>query len=76
METHPRTVQKILGIKDVNHYVNQNYTVPGNPTEHELDAFLAAFTGLLCLDDCYMELENPEEGSIILPGTDCLKQFL
>ncbi|MEN6329264.1 MAG: DUF429 domain-containing protein [Methanobacteriaceae archaeon] len=72
LETHPRTVQKILGITDINQYVNEHYDLSVNPSEHELDAFLAALTGVFYLNDCYLELGDPDEGTIILPGTDCL----
>jgi predicted nuclease with RNAse H fold len=73
VETHPRTVQKMLGIEDVAHYINQNYDVSGKQNEHELDAFLAAVTGVFYLEDCFLKLGNPEEGVIILPEKDCLK---
>lgn len=70
LETHPRTVQKMLGIDDLGDYVNRHYEIKIKPTEHELDAFLAAYTGVFYLNNCYLELGKPEEGTIILPGKD------
>jgi uncharacterized protein len=72
LETHPRTIQKMLGITDINQYVNDRYELDVKPSEHELDGFLAALTGLLYLEDCYLELGDPQEGNIILPENDCL----
>lgn len=70
LETHPPTVQKILGIEDINQYVNEHYELSVNPSEHELDAFLAALTGVFYLNGCYIELGDPDEGTIILPEND------
>lgn len=70
LETHPRTVQKMLGITTINQYVNDRYKPNINPSEHELDAYLAALIGVFYLNNCYIELGNPEEGIIILPGKD------
>jgi uncharacterized protein len=74
IETHPRTSQKILGFKDQTHDLNQFFKFPDDATQHELDATLAALTGLLYLKNCYMEFGDPEEGTIIIPkGHRCLK---
>jgi len=71
LETHPRTVQKMLGITDLIQYVKDRFELDVKPSAHELDGFLAALTGLSYLEDCYMELGDPQEGTIILPEKDC-----
>jgi hypothetical protein len=71
LETHPRTVQKMMGITDINQYVNDRYELDIKPSRHELDGFLAALTGFLYLENCYLELGDPQEGTIILPEKDC-----
>ncbi len=75
-ETHPRTAHKVLGwekgkLKDnLGHY----FPLPPDHTEHELDALVAAMTGFFYLNDCYLELGDTDEGTIILPrGKDCLE---
>lgn len=73
IETHPRTSQKMLGLKDP-HDLSRFYKLPRDATEHELDAALAAVTGFLYLKDCYLELGDPEEGTIVIPaGKNCLE---
>jgi predicted nuclease with RNAse H fold len=71
LETHPHTVQKMLGIEDINDYVIQRYEIKVKPTEHEFDAFLAAYAGIFYLNHCYIELGKPDEGTILLPDKDC-----
>ena len=75
-ETHPRTAHKILGWEkgklqdNLGHFL----PLPSNHTEHELDAAVAALTGFFYINDCYLELGDVDEGSIILPGgKDCLE---
>lgn len=73
IETHPRTSQKMLGLGSSEH-LSRFFKLPGHATEHELDALLASLTGLLYLNDCYIELGNPEDGIIIIPrDKSCLK---
>jgi predicted nuclease with RNAse H fold len=66
IETHPRTSQKMLGFKDPSD-LSRFYKLREDATEHELDAALAAVTGLLYLKDCYLELGDPDEGTIVIP---------
>ncbi|MDD1774120.1 MAG: DUF429 domain-containing protein [Methanobacterium sp.] len=73
IETHPRTSQKMLGL-DLIEDLEKILTIPGNPSEHELDALLAAITGYLYCKGCYIELGAPDEGIIIIPrDEDCLQ---
>ena len=72
-ETHPRTVQKILGFGDLKKDLEKYFLIPSNPSEHELDGILAALSGFFHVNDCFMELGDVDEGTIILPqGRDCL----
>lgn len=74
IETHPRTNQKILGIKDVEEDLGRFLEITGAPTEHTLDAALAAVTGYLHLKGCTLQLGDPQEGIIVIPkGSECLK---
>jgi uncharacterized protein len=70
---HPRTVQKILGFDDLYPDLNRYFRLPYEIMDHELDAALAVLTGFFYLKDCYMEMGDPEEGTIILPKMECLK---
>jgi uncharacterized protein len=54
IETHPRTVQKMLGIEEISQYLNDRYDVRVKPSEHELDAYLAALTSVFYLNDYYL----------------------
>jgi uncharacterized protein len=73
IETHPRTSQKMLGFKDRSD-LGRFFKLPPAANEHELDACLAALTGYLYLQDCYLELGEPREGTIIIPkGEVCLE---
>lgn len=67
IETHPRTSQKQLAIKDIKKDLSRIYKLPNDPTEHELDALLAAVTGYLYLKGKCIELGDPEEGVIVIP---------
>lgn len=75
IEVYPRTVQKILGFNDLYPDLNRYFKLPTEVTDHELDAALAALTGFFYLKDCHMELGDPEEGTIILPKRECLKEM-
>ncbi len=75
IETHPRTVQKMLKIKDVYQYFKDysnlfsfaEYNSHENISSHELDAGLAVLTGYFYLKKSFIELGDIEEGVIILP---------
>lgn len=72
-ETHPRTVQKMLGFKNIKNNLEKYFNLHHNPSEHELDATLAALCGFFYLNNCYSELGDIDEGTIILPkDIDCL----
>ncbi len=74
IETHPRTSQNMLGFKDLQCDLNRIFKLPINVTEHELDALLAALTGFLYVNECYLELGDSSEGTIIIPkNKECLK---
>ncbi len=74
IETHPRTSQKMLGFDDLKHDLGRFFKLSEDVTDHELDASLAALTGLLYLKDCYLKLGDPREGTIVIPSDDrCLK---
>ena len=45
LESHPRTIQKILKFRDQLSGLNQFFRVSSNATEHELDAGVLALTG-------------------------------
>jgi len=74
IETHPRTCQKILGFKDTLSGLGKFFTIPPRASEHELDAVVLAITGYFYLKNCYIELGDPDEGTIIIPkSSKCLK---
>ena len=76
METHPRTVQKILGFENLKNGLEKYLQITGNPSEHELDGILAALSGFFYVNDCFMELGDVNEGTIILPKSkDCLNSL-
>lgn len=76
METHPRTVQKILGFENLKKGLEKYFQIPGNPSEHELDGILAGLSGFFYINDCFMELGDVNEGTIILPQSrDCLNSL-
>lgn len=75
-ETHPRTVQKILGFKDLKRDLGEYFQMPRDSNEHELDALLAALTGFFYLQTCSLELGDRDEGTIIIPqGRECLQKL-
>lgn len=76
IETHPRTSQKILKIADLKQFLNKYFYLPSNANEHELDAALAALTGFLYIKECYLEIGDPEEGTIIIPGENCSSNII
>lgn len=74
IETHPRTSQRVFGFSD---NINQFFSITNElyelnkdlniATIHEIDALFAAFSGLFYSQGKYLEVGNPEEGSIIVP---------
>jgi uncharacterized protein len=76
LEAHPRTTQRILDIKNPEKELNEFFNWETSPSQHELDATLAALTGFLFQKKCHMSLGTPEEGIIIIPkNKDCLKKL-
>ena len=67
IESHPRTIQKIFGFKDLNHELNKYFEIPENISEHELDAALLVLNGIFYIKNEFMEFGDEEEGTIILP---------
>jgi len=68
LESHPRTVQKILKFRDQLSGLNQFFSVSSKATEHELDAGVLAITGFfLYHKNCCIELGDPNESIIIIP---------
>ncbi len=67
IESHPRTIQKILGYDDPVSCLNKFFRIPANVTMHELDAGLLILTGFLYLKKQCIELGDPDEGLIIIP---------
>jgi predicted nuclease with RNAse H fold len=77
LESHPRTCQKILKFKDLLSSLNQFIKVSDKATAHELDAGVIALTGYLYLNNCCIELGDPDEGLIIIPKNEkCLNLLM
>ena len=66
IESHPRTIQKILGFETPKN-VEKYYSIPSNISEHELDAILLILTGKFYIKSQFMEFGDEKEGIIILP---------
>lgn len=66
IESHPRTIQKILDFKSPQD-VKKYYSIPSNISEHELDAALLVLNGLFYIEGRFMEFGDIGEGIIILP---------
>lgn len=71
IEAHPRTSQKMLGFNDLKGDLSQIFSLLNDPSEHELDAAVAAITGYLYLEGHVLELGDPEEGIIVIPQEKC-----
>ncbi len=77
IETHPRTSQRVFGFSDtveeffslIQEFFQFNKDLE-DTTPHEIDGLFAAFSGLFYSQDKYLEVGNPEEGSIIVPKLD------
>ncbi|MGC9516536.1 MAG: DUF429 domain-containing protein [Methanomicrobiales archaeon] len=75
IETHPRTVQKMLKISNVPDHLKQFFNLRSSlvndpnlgVSKHELDAALCVITGLYYIKNQYISLGNIDEGLIILP---------
>ena len=75
-ETHPRTAGKMLNWENLEKDLETHFHLPPDPTEHELDAAIAALTGFFYINDCFLELGDEDEGTIILPkGKVCLEKL-
>ena len=73
-ETHPRTAGKMLGFQHLKRDIGEYLRIPPETNEHEMDVILAALCGYFYINNCYLELGDPKEGTIILPrDPDCLK---
>lgn len=73
LESHPYTTSKILKFEDPYSGLNQFFNISPDATEHELDGGILALTGLFYLKNCFNELGDPDEGTIILPTDEkCL----
>ncbi|WP_414470194.1 DUF429 domain-containing protein [Methanobacterium sp. ACI-7] len=66
IESHPRTIQKLLGFKNPED-VSKYYKISEGISEHELDAALLVLNGTFYLKGKFMEFGTKEEGVIILP---------
>jgi predicted nuclease with RNAse H fold len=74
LESHPNTTSKILKFEDPYSGLNQFFNISSEATEHELDAGILALTGLFYLKNCYNELGDPGEGTMVLPTNEkCLE---
>jgi predicted nuclease with RNAse H fold len=71
LESHPRTVQKILGFSNLYDDLKHYFKLPENVSEHELDALLLVITGIFYMQKEFMEFGDMEEGVIILPKETC-----
>ena len=67
LESHPRTIQKILGFSNLYKDLTKYFELPENISEHELDAALLAIAGVFYARGEFMEFGDAEEGTIILP---------
>lgn len=66
LESHPRTIQKILGLKNPQD-IDKYYEIPSSVSEHELDAALLVLNGVFYIKGQFMEFGDPDEGIIVLP---------
>jgi predicted nuclease with RNAse H fold len=67
LESHPRTVQKILGLSNLHKDLTKYFELPENVSEHELDAALLVISGIFYAQEEFMEFGDMDEGTIILP---------
>jgi predicted nuclease with RNAse H fold len=67
LESHPRTIQKILGFSNLYEDLKNYFELPENISEHELDAALLTIAGIFYTKKEFMEFGDADEGTIILP---------
>jgi uncharacterized protein len=73
IESHPRTSSINLGYVDPFELLNKISDVLPIISDHEIDAAILTITGYLYQNNCFIELGDPDEGTIILPSNpDCL----
>lgn len=72
LESHPRTVQKILGFSNLYEDLKKYFELPENISEHELDAALLVTAGAFYALGEFMEFGDADEGTIILPKEKCI----
>ena len=72
LESHPRTVQKILGFSNLYEDLRRYFELPENISEHELDAALLVTAGAFYARGEFMEFGDADEGTIILPKEKCI----
>ena len=73
IESHPRTRSMNIGIVDPIECLNKISKVPLIISDHEIDAGILTVTGYLYQNNCFIELGDPDEGTIILPkNPNCL----
>ncbi|MGB9978818.1 DUF429 domain-containing protein [Methanobacterium sp.] len=77
LESHPRTIQKILGFSNLYEDLTNYFELSRDINEHELDAVLLVIAGIFYVQKEFMEFGNAEEGTIVLPKKSCdLKDIL
>ncbi|WP_424354293.1 DUF429 domain-containing protein [Methanobacterium sp. MBAC-LM] len=76
LESHPRTVQKILGLSNLYEDLTKYFELPENVSEHELDAALLVISGIFYTQGEFMEFGDMDEGTIILPKNSNINDIL
>ncbi|MEN4017158.1 MAG: DUF429 domain-containing protein [Methanobacterium sp.] len=66
IESHPRTIQKILGPQNATK-IKKTFHLSKDISEHEMDAVLLVIAGINYYNNNFMEFGDKEEGIIILP---------
>ena len=66
IESHPRTIQKILGLQNTQK-IEKYFPIPPDISEHELDALMLVITGIFYLKNNFTAFGDSKEGIIILP---------
>ncbi|MGZ7048056.1 MAG: DUF429 domain-containing protein [Methanobacterium sp.] len=67
IESHPRTVQKILGFESPRD-IEKFFKIPPDISEHEFDGALLVINGIFYIKGQFMKFGDSKEGLIILPG--------
>ncbi|WP_245837524.1 MULTISPECIES: DUF429 domain-containing protein [Methanobacterium] len=76
LESHPRTIQKILGFSNLYEDLTNYFELPENISEHELDAALLVIAGVFYMHGEFMEFGDVDEGTIILPKNRNINDIL